>query len=134
MKIWPVKHDPLLRAPERVASRDEVEELIHRLTGNLVRIKDETGDCVLRMDDGRVIETKGWEGWEWTHGVALYGIWKYYEQSGDTEMREIIDRWFANRFREGAATKNVNTMAPFLTLACRYEESGDPTLLPWRSA
>jgi rhamnogalacturonyl hydrolase YesR len=38
-------------------------------------------------------------------------------------MRDIIDSWFADRFAEGATTKNVNTMAPFLTLAYRYEET-----------
>jgi rhamnogalacturonyl hydrolase YesR len=32
--------------------------------------------------------------------------------------------WFADRFAEGATTKNVNTMAPFLTLAYRFEETG----------
>lgn len=56
-------------------------------------------------DDGRVIDTKGWAGWEWTHGVGLYGIYQYYQQTGDIEMRDIIDRWFADRFAEGATTK-----------------------------
>ncbi len=45
-------------------------------------------------------------------------------------MRDIIDSWFAARLAEGT-TKNVNTMAPFLTLACRYEETGDRTMVPW---
>ena len=46
-------------------------------------------------------------------------------------MRDIIDGWFADRFAEGATTKNVNTMAPFLTLAYRYEETGNAAYLPW---
>ena len=45
-------------------------------------------------------------------------------------MRDIIDSWFADRLAEGT-TKNVNTMAPFLTLAYRYEETGDRTMVPW---
>ncbi|CDL11818.1 Rhamnogalacturonides degradation protein RhiN [Klebsiella pneumoniae IS43] len=52
-----------------------------------------------------MIDTKGWAGWEWTHGVGLYGIYQYYQQTGDIEMRDIIDRWFADRFAEGATTK-----------------------------
>ncbi|MBT0773541.1 glycoside hydrolase family 88 protein [Kineosporia sp. J2-2] len=129
-KAWPVKHSALLRAPERFISRDDLRALVRRLTGNLVSIKDETGAFLLRLDDGRVIDTKGWDGWEWTHGIGLYGMWQYYDQTGETEMRDIIDSWFAARLAEGTV-KNVNTMAPFLTLACRYEETGDRTLLPW---
>lgn len=129
-KTWPVKHSPLLRAPERFVSRGAIQELVQRLTTNLVNITDETGEFLLRLDDGRVIDTKGWAGWEWTHGVGLYGIWQYYDQTGDTAMRDIIDAWFAARLAQGT-TKNVNTMAPFLTLACRYEETGDRTMLPW---
>ncbi|TNU74067.1 glycoside hydrolase family 105 protein [Miniimonas arenae] len=132
-KAWPVKHSALLRAPERVATRDEIDDLVHRLTDNLVHITDETGQFLLRLDDGRVIDTKGWAGWEWTHGVGLYGIWQYYDQTGDEATRQIIDDWFTARFAEGT-TKNVNTMAPFLTLAYRYEETRDRTLLPWLDA
>jgi unsaturated rhamnogalacturonyl hydrolase len=128
--VWPVKHSPLLRAPERFISREGLQELIRRLTDNLVGIADETGEYLLRLDDGRVIDTKGWAGWEWTHGVGLYGMWQYYDQTGETAVRDVIDSWFAARLAEGT-TKNVNTMAPFLTLAYRYEETGDRTLLPW---
>ena len=129
-KVWPVKHSPLLRAPERFISREGIQELIRRLTDNLVNITDKTGEFLLRLDDGRVIDTKGWAGWEWTHGVGLYGIWQYYDQTGEPAMRDVVDSWFAARLAEGT-TKNVNTMAPFLTLAYRYEETGDRTLLPW---
>ncbi|MGC3995278.1 MAG: glycoside hydrolase family 88 protein [Propionicimonas sp.] len=129
-KTWPVAHSPLLRAPERFISRGGLQELVQRLTTNLVNISDPTGEFLLRLDDGRVIDTKGWAGWEWTHGIGLYGIWQYWDQTGDTRMRDIIDEWFAARLAEGT-TKNVNTMSPFLTLAHRYEETGDRTLLPW---
>ena len=128
--VWPVQHSPLLRAPERFLTRTAVQELVHRLADNLVAIVDGTGEFLLRLDDGRVIDTKGWAGWEWTHGVGLYGMWQYYDQTGDAKFRDIIDSWFAARLAEGT-TKNVNTMAPFLTLACRYEETRDRTTLPW---
>ncbi|NIF57482.1 glycoside hydrolase family 105 protein [Enterobacter sp. Ap-916] len=131
MKVWPVKHSPLLRQPERFIARDELKALIEKVTDNLVNIQDASGEFLLRLDDGRTIDTKGWAGWEWTHGIGLYGIWQYYRQTGDTSMRDIIDDWFTARFAEGATTKNVNTMAPFLTLAYRYEESLNPAHLPW---
>lgn len=115
MMVYPVKHSPLLRQPEHFIARDELKALVQKVTHNLVNIKDETGEFLLRLDDGRVIDTKGWAGWEWTHGVGLYGMYHYYQQTGDQTMRKIIDDWFADRFAEGATTKNVNTMAPFLT-------------------
>ena len=128
-KTWPVKHSPLLRAPERFVSRGAIQELVQRLTTNLVNITDETGEFLLRLDDGRVIDTKGWAGWEWTHGVGLYGIWQYYDQTGDATMRDIIDAWFAARLAQGT-TKNVNTMAPFLTLAEEnHNQMWDDTLM-----
>lgn len=129
-KTWPVKHSALLRAPERFISREGIDDLIHRLCDNLVNISDETGEFLLRLDDGRVIDTKGWAGWEWTHGIGLYGIWQYYNQTGEPGMLDIVDSWFGARLAEGT-TKNVNTMSPLLTLAYRYEETGDRTLLPW---
>ena len=39
--------------------------------------------------------------------------------------------WFRDRFRAGTPTKNVNTMAPMLTLAYLYEETRDKTYLPY---
>lgn len=131
MKVWPVKHNHLLCQPEHFIAANELKALIHKVTQNLVNIKDESGEFLLRLDDGRVIDTKGWSGWEWTHGVGLYGIYQYYQQTGDEKMLGIVDHWFTDRFSEGATTKNVNTMAPFLTLAYRYEETGNPQYLPW---
>ncbi|MCB1332599.1 MAG: glycoside hydrolase family 88 protein [Roseivivax sp.] len=122
--------DPLLRQKDRFVSRDEVCELIDRLTHNLINIKDETGEFLLRLEDGRVIDTKGWAGWEWTHGIGLYGLFKYWQLTGNAEAMRIIRAWFADRLAEGTPTKNVNTVAPFLTLAHLYEIEPNPT---WRA-
>ncbi|WP_428944753.1 glycoside hydrolase family 88/105 protein [Pantoea sp. FN060301] len=131
MLIYPVKHSPLLRQPDRFISAQELHQLINKLVDNLVNITDDTGEFLLRLDDGRVIDTKGWAGWEWTHGIGLYGIHQYYRQTGDERLRAIIDDWFADRFAEGSTTRNVNTVCPFLTLAYRYEETQDPRWLPY---
>ena len=131
MVVYPVKHSPLLRQPERFISSQELHQLINKLVDNLVNITDETGEFLLRLDDGRVIDTKGWAGWEWTHCIGLYGIHQYYRQTGDDRLRAIIDNWFNDRFAEGSTTRNVNTVCPFLTLAYRYEETRDPRWLPY---
>ena len=71
-----------------------IDAQIQLLIRNLVDIKDSSGEFLLRLDDGRVIDTKGWNDWEWTHGVGLYGIWKYYQQTGDARCRQIMLEWF----------------------------------------
>ncbi|MFT4046315.1 MAG: glycoside hydrolase family 88 protein [Solimonas sp.] len=109
----------------------EIVSTIHRLIDNLVNIKDETGEFLLKLDDGRVIDTKGWNDWEWTHGVGLYGMLKFYQMSNDAKARDVMLSWFRDRFAAGTPTKNVNTMAAFLTLAYLYEETRDQTYLPY---
>ncbi|MCQ2006132.1 glycoside hydrolase family 105 protein [Rhizobium sp. NRK18] len=117
---------PLLAQKDHLIERDAVCGLIERLIDNLVGIEDETGEFLLRLDDGRVIDTKGWGGWEWTHGVGLYGLYKYWQITGSQKAMTTILDWFEARFEEGAPTKNINTVAPFLTLAHLYEKTPDP--------
>jgi unsaturated rhamnogalacturonyl hydrolase len=116
------------------APAPEVHKSVNLLIDNLVNIKDETGRFLMPLADGRIIDTKSWHGWEWTHGIGLYGLWKYYELTGEDRLLKIIEDWFAARFAEGGTTKNINTMAVFLTLAYVYEKTGNPTYLPWLDA
>jgi len=125
---------PLLRQKERIYPRDHVIGLIDRLTENLINIKDETGEFLLHLEDGRVIDTKGWAGWEWTHGIGLYGLYKYWQLTADPKALAVINDWFAARLAEGTPTKNVNTVCPFLTLASLYEHTGDHTAVPYLEA
>lgn len=115
-------------------TKPELDGTIKLLITNLVNITDKTGEFLLRLPDGRIIDTKSWQGWEWTHGIGLYGIWKYYEMTGDPSLLQIIEEWFAARFAEGGTSKNINTMAAFLTLAHVYEKNGNVTYLPWLDA
>ncbi|KAK0709854.1 Six-hairpin glycosidase-like protein [Lasiosphaeria miniovina] len=116
-----------------IQARD-VDAKIRLLIDGLVNITDATGEFLLKLDDGRVIDTKGWNDWEWTHGVGLYGIWQYYLLVGEARYLAIIEDWFRDRFAAGGTTKNINTMAVFLTLACVYEHTGNATYLPWLDA
>lgn len=111
--------------------RSQITAAIDLLIDNLVNLKDETGAFLLHLDDGRIIDTKGWAGWEWTHGVGLFGMWRYCEQTGDARALAVIRQWFEDRFAEGTPTKNINTMAPFLTLAYLHEHQPDPRYLPY---
>lgn len=119
--------------PNRIHDIDaaEIDRNIRLLIGNLVDIRDTSGEFLLRLDDGRVIDTKGWNDWEWTHGIGLYGIYKYYELTGDARCLSIMQDWFRDRFAAGTPTKNINTVAALLTLAYLYEQHGDRTYLPY---
>lgn len=109
----------------------DVHTKIRLLIAGMVNISDPTGEFLLTLADGRVIDTKGWDDWEWTHGIGLYGIWQHYELTGDAASLAIIEAWFARRFAAGGTTKNINTMAVFLTLACVYERTRNPDYVPW---
>lgn len=121
---------PLTALPQHGLESKDIHATIKLLISNLVNITDTTGEFLLVLPDGRVIDTKGWNDWEWTHGVGLYGIWKYYALTGDEECLTIIEDWFKKQLSV-STTKNINTMAVFLTLAYVYEKTGNQTYLPW---
>ncbi|KII95362.1 glycoside hydrolase family 105 protein [Plicaturopsis crispa FD-325 SS-3] len=102
--------------PQKVSLLKTIRSLINCL----VNIKDETGEFLMTLEDGRVIDTKGWNDWEWTHGIGLYGLLKFHEITGDNEPLDVALRWFHDRFAVGT-TKNVNTMSPLLTAAYLHE-------------
>jgi unsaturated rhamnogalacturonyl hydrolase len=111
-------------------SAQDVSQKIELLIRNLVSIKDETGQFLLKLPDGRTIDTKGWNDWEWTHGIGLYGLYQYHVLISSPLAWEVMTDWFKARLAEGT-TKNINTMAVFLTLAYMYEENGERSYLPW---
>ncbi|MBQ7486748.1 MAG: glycoside hydrolase family 88 protein [Clostridia bacterium] len=62
--------------------------------------------------------------WEWPTGVALYGIYKTYRQSGDTAILDYLTGWYDDMLgRDEKPHRNVNTVAPLLTLTCLYDET-----------
>ncbi|EFX03063.1 glycosyl hydrolase [Grosmannia clavigera kw1407] len=109
----------------------DVHTKIRLLIDGMINIKDTTGEFLMTLEDGRVIDTKGWNDWEWTHGIGLLGLWQYYELTNDPAHLTVIEQWFADRFAAGGTTKNINTMAVFLTLACVYERTGNAAYRPW---
>ena len=131
--LQPFNIHPLLQHQSAAldADRDDYRKAIDLLVDNLVNIKDETGEFLLRLEDGRVIDTKAWHGFEWTQGVGLYGMYKVWEMTGDEKAWSIMTRWFEERFKEGSPSRNINTVAPFLTLAYLFERTGNRTYLPY---
>lgn len=56
---------------------------------------------------------------------------KYYKLTQKEEVLAIISKWFDDQFKQGPVEKNVNTMVQMLTLAYLYEETRNPTYLPY---
>ncbi len=105
-------------------------------------------DCPLRpcahraVENGSVIDTKGWAGWEWTHGIALTALYRVsclvhagsvmplitepqhaaLDPSGPANQHSMavaLD-WFRAQYKRTkgrGAHKNINTMSPFYCLA-----------------
>ncbi|GAE30251.1 beta-galactosidase BglB [Alkalihalobacillus hemicellulosilyticus] len=110
-------------------NRDQVVQQIDLLMTNLTTIQDDTGEFLLNFD-GLVVDDKSWKVWNWPQGVGLYGIYKYWRLTKDDKALRIVTDWFQDRFEEGVPPKNVNTMAPLLTLALIYEDTNDKELVP----
>lgn len=109
-------------------SSSAASQLVDKLLDKLLHNEDSDGKFLLPLDDGRVIDTKGWNGWEWTHGVALFALFEHHKLTSSPTSLTIIHDWFADRRKEGGTTKNINTMAALLSLACVYEL--DPAVHP----
>lgn len=111
-------------------SREEVLEYIHVLIEHLTKIKDESGEFLLDFS-GLVVDDKSWTVWNWPQGIGLYGLYKVWEITTNQKAFQIIKDWFDDRLREGVPPKNVNTMAPLLTMSFLYEETRDKRYLPY---
>jgi hypothetical protein len=44
--------------------KELISATINKLVHALVHISDDTGEFLMTLDDGRVIDTKGWNDWE----------------------------------------------------------------------
>lgn len=108
----------------------DVHKKIEFLIDSLVNMEDSTEEFLMPLSDGRVIDTKGWNDWEWTHGIGLYGLYQYHSLTSSPKPLRLIQDWFKGRLAEGT-TKNINTMAVFLTLAYLYEDTKEKSHLPW---
>ena len=68
--------------------------------------------------------------WEWPTGVALYGIYKTWQQTGDPAIIDYLAGWYDDQLsRPEPPHRNVNTVAPMLALVCLYEQTKNPAYL-----
>jgi unsaturated rhamnogalacturonyl hydrolase len=95
-------------------------------------LEDMMEKVILRMiDPARVdivedfpISNLDYTKWEWPQGVGNYGMLKLFLATGETRWLVLLEDWFSKRIAEGLPPKNVNTMAPLLTLIHLHEITG----------
>ena len=117
---------------ESTISRDELTGTIDLLIHNLVNLSDPTGKSAVKVADGSIIDNKSFDFWEWTSGIGLYGMMKYYQMTRKQEVLDRIVKWYDDHlFRKTPVEKNINTMVQMLTLAYLYEETGTKGYLPY---
>lgn len=68
--------------------------------------------------------------WEWPTGVALYSLFKVYDESGDKKYLDMLVDWYDQKLSEKEPHHNVNTVAPVLALTCVYGVTKNEKYLP----
>ncbi len=67
--------------------------------------------------------------WEWTQGVGLFGLWKIYEETGEEEIIEKLNKYYERQLTIGLPARNINTTAPLLALTYLVEKDGNETYM-----
>jgi len=75
--------------------------------------------------DGSVGDYISFTSWEWPQGVGLYGLVRLWQRTRRTELKTLIETWYAERLAETPPAFNVNTTAPMLALAVLWSETRD---------
>lgn len=97
-------------------ARDELLRLFEKVSYKMQNLDNETG-----VDELCPISIIDMNTWEWAQGVGLYGLQKYYAETGKQEVLDYLIQWFDANICKGLPEKNVNTMCPMLTLTYVYE-------------
>ena len=94
-------------------------DLLERVAVRMTRLESDT------QQDQPPIDITDFECWEWPQGVGLYALYQHAVFTDSQAQFDYLQGWFDRRLCEGLPEKNVNTMAPMLTLAHLSERSGD---------
>lgn len=97
--------------------KSQIQKLLLKVAYKMTEIKNTS------LDESCPIGIIDFSNWEWAQGVGLYGLYKYTKISNDEKMLKFLYEWFDKNIEKGLPEKNVNTMAPMLTLAFLYEDS-----------
>lgn len=111
--------------------KQNILDKIDLLISSLVNLEDKTGKYTLIMSDGTAVDQISFDFWEWTSGIGLYGMMKYYRLTRKQSILNQIKEWFDAHLPDREAEKNINTMVQMLTLAYLYEETEEEKYRPY---
>jgi unsaturated rhamnogalacturonyl hydrolase len=111
---------------------ENLKEKIDLLVSSFEKILYDEDDIFLKN-----METKNLAGdsaeryryWEWTQGVGLFGLWKIYEETGDEEFINKLEKYYERQMTIGLPARNVNTTTPLLALTYLAERNGNETYM-----
>jgi unsaturated rhamnogalacturonyl hydrolase len=83
---------------------------IHRVSNAMKTMKNEG------MDEVFPIGLIDIHLWEWPQGIGLYGMFQYFQETGDPLTLQFLTDWYDNHISKGLPEKNVNSCSPLLTL------------------
>lgn len=108
-----------MKLPEKELLESRLDLVRKNLYNYLFGLDQKYIDNLIRL--GRTeTDAKRLAAWDWTHGIGLYGMYKQYENTKDEKILDEIESWYDDRLKIGLPDKNVNTVAPLLTMACLY--------------
>lgn len=61
--------------------------------------------------------------WSWDTGVAIYGLMRAWEKTGDKRYLDFVRDWVDGHIERGIAVQHVNHVAPGLATLMLYEET-----------
>ena len=101
----------------------DYEAVLKQVAGRMMHMKQDG------IQEKYPVSLLDMEAWEWPQGVGLYGLYKYYKNTGDPGTLEFLTGWYDRRMEEGPREHNINTTAPMLPLTFLYEITGRPSYL-----
>ena len=117
-------------------TRERTEDTIVKQRDRLNKLETNLKDFLFVSDDSYVknLLHLNWDeqsakrlaAWDWPHGIGLFCLWKRYLLTLDDSMLDYLTSWYDSRISLGLPEKNVNTVAPLLTLVFLDEKRRKP--------
>lgn len=96
---------------------------------NIGVLIEKVADRLGYINEENSIDPKDVYDWEWHQGVGLYGMYRYYQETGKKEILDGIIHWYEKNIQDGLPEKNINSTCPLYTLTYIYEETKDKRYL-----
>lgn len=130
--------DELVELIDRLNEKLVIEKKLNALVNAFTPILYEDDEVFLENMKGHNLagdDIRRYQHWEWTQGVGLYGLWKLFTETKERKYLDILVEFYDRAIQTGFPAMNINTTAPYLTMAFLGEYlSEEKYLEPCRKA